>query len=235
MFLNKIKSSIVINLLLIEIKMNLRNQKLRNIFFLGFLLLIQYITTNIDNTTFIFFAKPIYISIFSILYCEYLFSNQSSYYSFIVTKDISDKSYIYSKYYFIMILNAISLIFITISDLFQNKNLEFTLYSAIFSFGIIPYLLILIALTNRKKIVLEREKTSNFKESNYKVLYVFLILFFLFLLVHIIINDLVYRYYIIALLGLIGIVLNKFIIKILIEKYRKVKSIFIKFFITDEY
>lgn len=235
MYLNNSKYSIIYNLLKIEIIMVLRNQKMRNVFFLGFFLLFQFFFNKIDSPVFIFFSKPIYISIFSILYCEYLFSNQSSYFSLIVTKNITDSCYIYSKYFFLLLINLISFIIVVFRDIYTETNFFLTIYSAIFSFGFIPYLLILISYTNKKKIKLEKEKTSTFRESNFRVLYVFLVIFLVLFLINIFFNKIENKYYALAFLGLIGGVLHKVFMKFIIEKYKRVKLIFIKKFIVDEY
>lgn len=117
----------------------------------------------------------------------------------------------------------------------HNKNIFITFSIIIFSIGVVPYLLILIGLTNIKKIKLEKEKTSTFSESNYRVLYVFLIILFILGTINLFPIDINYKYSILLFLGLIGVFAKNKLIKFIVNKFTNKKFLFIKKFTTNDY
>lgn len=153
----------------VEAKLILRNKRPRNILFLSaFLLLYGLIFYGEDkyseNFSGIFLFVGIFVTgIFMINYGQLLFSWQGSHFDFTLTRPLSARNYIESKYWLLSGVTIICFILTVPYVYFGWKILLVNLAMTLFNIGVNVFIILNIAMWAPKKVDLKKGATFNYE------------------------------------------------------------------------
>lgn len=214
------------NLILLEIKMILRNKRPKSVlYFSTFFLLygfLFYRKENIDNYPILFLAGLIITSMFAMNYGQFMFSWEGSFFETFLANRINPYAYLKSKYLLISIACIISYV-ITLPFMFINPKIG--LYNTaivIYSIGVSSFIMIFIATYNTNAIDIGRSQWMNYQGTGIMQFIVMIPIIGIpaaiyFLLKHFGIAQ--YSFHVLASMGLLGILLNKYILQTLTKQF----------------
>lgn len=215
-------------LLGIELKLILRNKRPRSLLVISVLFILYgfmfYKKGSLDNVLIMSFSGLMLPAMFAINYGQFLFSWESSYFDTLLTQRISFYEYIRSKQVFLRIVCVLgfflSLPFAFIYYKIAFINAAFLLYNI----GISISLLLFLGTFNTRYIDLGKGQFMNYEGTGFTHFLVMIpifgipiLLYYLFLYLGIV----SLYYYSIALLGVLGIVLNKFMLTHINKEFKK--------------
>jgi hypothetical protein len=217
-------------LIQIELKMILRNKRPRSLLYIsGLFALYGFIFYNKEhlNDYFILSLAGLMLpAIFSLNYGQYLFSWESSFFDSYLVNRISPYNYIRSKHLFLSISSVIGFFIVLPYAFISYKigliNAAFLLYNI----GISSIIMLFFCTFNTKYIDLGKGQFMNYQGTGITQFLIMLpILGFppLICFIHKILGILEYCFYSIALIGLIGIALNKYFIALIVGGFMKRK------------
>lgn len=217
-------------LLGLEIKMILRNKRPKSllifscIFFLyGF---IFYKKENIGNDLILSLAGLLLPSMFSLNYAQLIFSWESSYFDSVLTNRISIVNYIKSKYIFV-VLTYILGYFIILPFAYINYKIALVNTAfLLFNVGCTTMIILFFSTFNSSYVDLGRSQIMNHQGTgvmNFIVVIPILGIPFLLYFIFKTIGRLDDYYYIIAIIGIIGITLNKYLEQFVMRQFSKRK------------
>ena len=214
----------------VEMKLIFRNKRPRTLLIMGPIFLLYLLMTSnrgiVDNNLFAIFIGVFMTSIFSLSYGQFLFSWESSFFDFCLTSKVSTLNYIRSKYWLLMIANVacylLTLIYGFVNPSFIYIGAAFLLFNT----GITSLILIYFSTFNTSYIDLGRSQFMNYQGTTvsqfiipFAVMAIPVITFFIFKSLHQ--YDL--YYYSISIMGLLGIVFSKFLLKSITNQFNKRK------------
>lgn len=210
----------------IELKMILRNKRPQSLLYLSGLFILYglmlYKDNNLDNYFILSLSGLLLPAMFSTSYGQYLFSWESSYFDSYLANKISHFNYIKSKHIFLSISNTIGYLLVLPYALISYKiafiNAAFLLYNI----GISSIMMMFLSTFNTSYIDLGKSQFMNYQGTGitqYLVIVPIIGIPLLLYFLHSIFGFLPYYYYSIAIIGLIGIALNKQILELIDSRF----------------
>lgn len=153
----------------IELKLILRNKRPKNILYLSaFFLLYGLIFYNNDKymtemSGILLFVGIFITGIFMINYGQMLFSWQGSHYDFALTRPLSMRQYVESKYWLLASATIISFVLSTPYVYFGWKILLIHFAMMLFNLGINVFVILNLAMWDPKKVDLQKGATFNYE------------------------------------------------------------------------
>lgn len=153
----------------IELKLILRNKRPKNILYLSaFFLLYGLIFYNNDKymtemSGILLFVGIFITGIFMINYGQMLFSWQGSHYDFALTRPMSMRQYVESKYWLLSSATIISFVLSTPYVYFGWKILLIHFAMMLFNLGINVFVILNLAMWDPKKVDLQKGATFNYE------------------------------------------------------------------------
>jgi hypothetical protein len=153
----------------VEVKLILRNKRPKNILYLSafFLLYGLIFYTNekyMEGISGILLFVGIFITgIFMINYGQLLFSWQGGHYDFTLTRPVSMRQYVESKYWLLSVVTIVCFVLSTPYLYFGWKILFVHLAMTLFNMGINVFVILNLAMWNPKKVDLKKGATFNYE------------------------------------------------------------------------
>jgi hypothetical protein len=212
----------------VELKMILRNKRPRSLLYISGLFVLYgfmfYKNENLDNYIILSLSGLLLPAMFSTNYGQFLFSWESSFFDSYLTNKISHFNYIKSKHIFFSISNSIGFLLVLPYALISSKiafiNAAFLLYNI----GISSIIMMFFCTFNTSYIDLGKSQFMNYQGTGITQFLVILPILGIPLLIyflHKILGILPYYYYSIAVIGLIGIALNKHMLEMVESRFMK--------------
>tara|TARA_R110001599_G_scaffold113697_4_gene279051 strand:+ start:876 stop:2348 length:1473 start_codon:yes stop_codon:yes gene_type:complete len=155
-------------LIQLELKLILRHKRPRNTLIMsGFLLLYGlffYTNDNYQEMEFIFMFAGVFITgIFFINYGQFLLSWESGYFDFILTRRVSYRQFIESKYWLFVATSTIAFVVSLAYGYFGWKIVLINLAAYLFNIGLNVFAVMRLAMFNPKKIDLNKGAAFNYE------------------------------------------------------------------------
>jgi hypothetical protein len=153
----------------VEVKLILRNKRPRNILYLSaFFLLYGLIFYNNDKymqemSGILLFVGIFITGIFMINYGQLLFSWQGGHYDFTLTRPVSMRQYVESKYWLLSVITMICFVLSTPYVYFGWKILLIHLAMMLFNLGINVFVILNLSMWDPKKVDLQKGVTFNYE------------------------------------------------------------------------
>jgi|WetSurMetagenome_2_1015567.scaffolds.fasta_scaffold00040_8 hypothetical protein len=226
------------NYIILEFKLILRNnrsiQTLSIYPIFPIYLLYQFATGNHSNTFSVIYMLTFAFGLFSLLYGQYIFSWESTYYDGILARKISLLDYISSKYYFMIISSSIIFLIFFVPIFFLKRDEIFTLISIfLFENGILNLIVLFIALFNNRRLELRDNFLFNYQGLNGHQFFIPVVILLIPISLFLLLNNFFKEETILCFYfcsGAVCILLNRFLIKSLlvpvffIRKYNKLEG-----------
>lgn len=225
-------------LILLEIKMILRNSKPRNFLLFNLILFLSVSRHYFEEEyayNFVFFI-PVGIlltGIFTFFYGRAMLAWEGSYFDFLLTKNITPKEFFTSKYWLFSIANAIAYTLTLPLAFFNHQIILINFSLLLYNSGINTFIVMLLANMNREKIDL---KGSMFNNQGINVsqnllmlilsLGIPLFIYFLFNLF----NNSIGGFYCIGAIGVLGIIFKNKLLEIVIDQFNLRKHLIVSGF-----
>lgn len=217
-------------LISVELKMILRNKRPRSLLYISGLFILYgfvfYNKENLDNDITLSLAGFLLPAVFSTNYGQFLFSWESSFFDSYLANKISHFNYIKSKYILLSISSVIGFFIVLPYALFSYKiafiNAAFLLYNL----GISSIMMMFFCTFNRSYIDLGKGQFMNYQGMGITQFLVIVPIMGVPLLIyftHKMLGILPYYYYSMAVIGLIGIALNKYSLELIYRSFVKRK------------
>lgn len=217
-------------LIQIELKMILRNKRPRSLLYISILFVfygfIFYGKENLDNYIMLSLSGLLLPAMFSTNYGQYLFSWESSFFDSYLANRISPYNYIRSKHLFLSISSIIGYLVVLPYAFMSYKigfiNAVFLLYNI----GISSVVMLFFCTFNTSYIDLGKGQFMNYQGTGVTQFLVILPIMgfpILIYFLHKILGLLPYYFYTIAVVGLVGITLNKYILELIVIRFMKRK------------
>lgn len=215
-------------LLGIELKLILRNKRPRTLLVISVLFVLYgfmfYKRESLDNILIMSISGLMIPSMFAINYGQFLFSWDSSYFDSMLTQRISFYEYIRSKQVFLRIACVLgfflSLPFALIDYKIAFINAAFSLYTI----GISITIMLFLGTFNTRYIDLGKGQFMNYEGTGFTQFLVMIPIFGIPVLIYFLFDYFGIAsifYYSIAILGVLGIVLNKFALARINQEFKK--------------
>ncbi|HPI69602.1 MAG TPA: DUF5687 family protein [Bacteroidales bacterium] len=162
-------NSDIINYALMEIKLIIRNKRLRGFFLFALIPLVLFYAILPENDEGLYFTFGIYIMIsgmFGYIFLQYLFSWESSFFDFLMSKKFDMLKYLKSKYWIYSILSLI--VFMVFLPLLSQSKTEIHMFlsALLYNSGFGYFLFFFLASYNRSRIDLEGNVFFNYQGLN---------------------------------------------------------------------
>lgn len=207
----------------VEIKMILRNKRPKSLLYISALIglygLLLYRGKNLDNTVSLSVMGFLCSSIFTLNYGQFLFSWESSFFDFYLANKISAYNYIKSKYLFLAFASIISF-FLTLPYAFIDYKIAFINAAFLFyNIGISSVILLFLCTFNSSYIDLGKSQFMNYQGSGILQFLIVIplmgipvLLFYILKISGLAGNN--YFFYAIGIVGVAGIIFNKFLLQV---------------------
>lgn len=219
-----------VQLIRVELKMIMRNKRPRSLLYISLVFIfygfIFYKNEYLDNYIVLSLSGLLLPALFSINYGQYLFSWESSFFDTYLANRISPYNYIRSKHLFFSISTIIGFILVLPYAFISYKigliNAAFLLYNI----GISSIIMLFFCTFNSSYIDLGKGQFMNYQGTGIAQFLVMLPIMglpLLIYLIHKILGVLPYYFYTIAIIGIIGITLNKSFLELIVSRFMKRK------------
>ncbi|MBP6460622.1 MAG: hypothetical protein KA264_11070, partial [Crocinitomicaceae bacterium] len=212
-----------------ELKFIFRNKKVRtmvlsSLFFIGVGMnfYLQFNANSFKNV----FSGIFVISMFSINYAQIIFAGISSHFDGFTTMSINVKTWLRSKYLICVITSTLSLVISMVYMVFDTRIALFNVALYFFVIGVIIPFLMYLSLFNYKPFNVVENKSFDFKALDWKsFIPLFGILGFPFCIYGIcyLFGNVFVMYYILAGIGIIGLLTNGYWMKQIAFKFQSQK------------
>jgi hypothetical protein len=217
-------------LIRVELKMILRNKRPRSLLYISGLFMLYgfffYRKENLDNYILLSLSGLLLPAMFSTNYGQYLFSWESSFFDSYLVNRISHFNYIRSKHLFLSISSALGFLIVLPYALISYKiafiNAAFLLYNI----GISSIIMMFFCTFNTSYIDLGKSQFMNYQGTGITQFLVILpimgfplIIYYL----HKVLGIPEFYFYTIAVIGLIGIALNKYFLESIVIRFNNRK------------
>ena len=155
-------------LIQLELKLIIRHKRPRNTLIMSAFLLLYgllfYTNDAYKDTQFIFMFAGVFITgIFFINYGQFLLSWESGYFDFILTRKVSHRQFIESKYWLFVATSTIAFILSLAYGYFGWKIILINLVAYLFNIGLNVFAVMRLAMFNPKKIDLSKGAAFNYE------------------------------------------------------------------------
>ena len=212
----------------IELKMIFRNQRPKSMLFIGLIYLgygyLFYHNRSYNSDLILVFFGILMTSIFAIIYGQFSFSWEASFFDYYLANKISPSGYIRSKYLLFAVSSTLSYL-VTLPYAFLNPKIVFINTAMLFyNIGISSVFILFFSTYNATRIDLGRSQFMNYQGLSY-VQYLNMIPVMVFpVLIQLMFNwyaNPQYGIYLIGLLGLIGILFNKYLVQLVTNQFKR--------------
>jgi hypothetical protein len=216
------------NLMQVEIKLILRNKRPRSLLFISLIFLLYglmfYQKQNMENYFILTITGLILTSAFAINYGQFLFSWESSFFDGYMANKISAYNYIKSKYLLLFISCIVTFILTLPYALISYKIALINLAMLLFNLGFTIIAMLVIRTFNSAYIDLGRSQFMNYQGTSASQFIIVVPLIILPLIVYFILKlsgiD-QYYFHALAIIGLTGIIFNKYLLQIVVKQFLK--------------
>jgi len=170
---NRMKKSDLLNYILLESKLLLRNKRtrglLRSVTLINILFSLYMTSLKLDIYLYIWYSLFLLTS-YGLIIGQYMISLESSYFDFLLTHNINYNNFFLAKYYVYSSLDFIAFIILTINAYFFNKNIITLLLLFFYSLGVNNFLILYNSTFNNSKIDLQENSFNNWngtKQNNF--------------------------------------------------------------------
>lgn len=217
-------------LIRVELKMILRNKRPRSLLYISGLFVLYgfmfYKKENMDNYIILSLSGLLLPAMFSTNYGQYLFSWESSFFDCYLVNKISHFNYIKSKHLFLSISSLIGFIIVLPYALISYKIAFINAAFLSYNIGISSIIIMFFCTFNTSYIDLGKGQFMNYQGTGIAQFLVILPIMGFPLLIyylHKILGILPYYFYTIAVIGLIGIALNKYFLELIVSRFNNRK------------
>ena len=214
----------------IQVKMILRNKRPRSLLYVSSMFILYgflfYKEDNMNNYFILSFIGLLVPYMFSISYAQYLFSWDSSFFDSILVSRIKPYNYIKSKYMFFLITSIIGYFIFLPFALISYKIALINGAFLLFNLGITSIILLYFCTFNTSYIDLGKGQFMNFQgisAAHYLIMLPIMLLPVIIYLLLKLFGGADYYFHTIAIVGLLGIALNKYILKLILNQFVKKK------------
>jgi hypothetical protein len=152
----------------LELKLIARNKRPRTLAFMAFFFAFYFIfillKTSANKETLPFVIFSVFMSSpFLLMHGQFMFNWESSYFDFLMSKNISLKTYLKAKYYLFLASSAFIILIIGTILFVQNYNYLLFLSVGLFTIGFYAFLMFLMATYNKSRIDLNKSAFLNYE------------------------------------------------------------------------
>lgn len=179
-----------------------------------------------ESVTWLVFCGLVLTGMASITYGQWVISWESNYFDAILTKNISAENYIKANYYLLIAFNVLSFLISLLYFLMGTKFLFLHIAMFLFNTGVNVFILVFFASFNTKRIDLMAKSSFNYQGTTYKSFLIILpLMAFPVLLAAVLSIFLSFNYVmlIIGSIGLLGMLLLPYQIKLSIKQFKNRK------------
>jgi hypothetical protein len=214
------------HLISVELKLILRNKRPKSLlYFSGIFILygfMFYKAENMDNYLILGFTGLLLPSMFTMNYGQFLFSWESSYFDRILVSSITPYNYLRSKHLFLSFACMLGY-FIILPYAFISYKIAFINAAfLLFNVGISTIILLFFCTFNSSYIELGKGQFMNYQGTGLTQFFVMIPIMGVPLLIyylHYLFGGLHYYYYTIAIIGFLGIILNKHLLQLIVRRF----------------
>jgi hypothetical protein len=213
-----------------ELRMILRNKRPKSIVWLSIIFLFYgflfYNPTEIGKPFFMIFAGFFVTSAAGILYGQYFFAWESSFIDIYLANRVNVLNYMKSKYWLFFVLCSVCYVVTLPYGLFGHNIVLINLAFFIYNVGFTSFIYIFFGLFSRSRIDLGKSQFMNYEGAGAaQWLSVIPIMGIPFLIygICVLLGNPTATYYIVMVLGLLGVIFNEFILTRLVKLFLKNK------------
>lgn len=209
-----------------ELRLIFRNKRPKTMMWLSLIFMLYgfifYVDENINKEFILVFAGLFITSSASMTYGQMIFSWESSFFDFITTSRISPVTYLKSKFLLFACLNTINYILTLPYGFLSSKILIINTALFIYNTGISSFILLFFGTFNFSRIDLGKSQFMNWQGTNATQFLLMIPLFgipMLFVFLSGLFAPQYTGYIVLAIMGLLGIIFNDFIIRSLVKLF----------------
>ena len=228
-FLNRYGS--IGELIGLELKLILRHKRTKSLLYMSgiFLLygLMFYTNKTYENMpSMLFFVAMFMTGLLMLMFGQWFISWDSSHFDCLMTRNIPVRTYMNANYYLMIAFNILCFVLTTPYFFFGMKIVYLHLAAFIFNIGVNIYLLMYLTTYNTKRVDLSRPNVMNYQGTTYKSFLIVLPIMFLPMAIVGILStfvSLAAALWTLTILGLVGLVLRKPLIKMCVNQFNRRK------------
>jgi len=218
-------------LISLQVRLMFRHKRTKTLLYLSAFFLVYgllFYTNPIykDQPGWLFFCAMFMTGILMLMYGQWVFSWESSYFDSILTKNIQVDTYIRSNYYLLVAFNVISFVLTTPYFFFGTKIILLHIAAFLFNTGVNIMLLIFFGTFNTKRIDLNARSSFNYQGTTFKSFLIIMPIMFLPMIVVGVVSSLASMnaaLIVLGVSGLLGIIFKEPLLKLCISQFRKRK------------
>ena len=214
----------------LELKLILRNKRPKSLLYVcGFFFLygfMFYKKENLDDYLILTSMGLLLPSVFSLNYGQYLFSWESSYFDRILVSDITPYTYLKSKHVLLSLSGILGYFIVLPYAIVSTKIAFINAAFLLFNIGVTYMMQLFFSTFNTAYIDLGKSQFMNYQGTgltHFLVIFPTMGLPFLIYYLHKISGVLDFYFYTIALIGIVGIILNKYLLQNMVRLFVKRK------------
>lgn len=224
-----------------EIKLLLRHKRSRSLLYMSFFFLFFGLFYYLDpiyanSPGWLFFCATYVVGTFMIMFGQWVVSWDSSHFEGLMTNNISIENYLKANLYIMQIMNVCFFILSSPYFIIGWHIAAYHTAACLFNTGVLSYLTLYYAIYNSKRIDLRNNSAFNYQGFSFKNLFILLPLFLpviIITILHIWLNT-----YVIlgafAVSGIIGLCLQKYWLRLCINKFNQKKYAILEGFRQNE-
>jgi hypothetical protein len=218
------------NLIQVEVKMILRNKRPKSLLYLSLIFLAYglmfYRKRDLDNYLILTFVGLFLTSMFAINYGQYMFSWESSFFDSYMANKIERFKYLKSKYLFFSI-SCFIMFFLTLPYAFISYKIGLINASLLlYNIGISSIIMMFFSTYNTSRIDLGKSQFMNYQGTGITQFLVIFPVMGIPALAYLAFNHFgipEYTFYVLGIIGVTGIVFNKYLIQMVANQFVKRK------------
>ena len=218
-------------LISLQIRLMLRHKRTKTLlymsaFFLVYGLLFYTNPVYADQPGWLFFCAMFMTGILMLMYGQWVFSWESSYFDSILTKNIPVKTYMNANFYLLVSFNVISFVLTTPYFFFGTKIIYLHLAAFLFNTGVNIFLLLFFGSFNIKRVDLNARSSFNYQGTTYKSFLIVLPIMFMPMFVVGVVSTFAsinVALAVLAGLGLLGIIFREPLLRLCVNQFNKRK------------
>ena len=218
-------------LISLQIRLMLRHKRTKSLLYISAIFLVYgllFYTNPIyaDQPGWLFFCAMFMTGILMLMYGQWVFSWESSYFDSILTKNIPVKTYLNANYYLLVSFNIISFVLTTPYFFFGTKIIYLHLAAFLFNTGVNIFLLLFFGSFNIKRVDLNARSSFNYQGTTYKSFLIVMPIMFLPMIIVGVISafaSINVALAVLAVMGLTGIIFREPLLKLCVNQFNKRK------------
>ncbi len=159
-------------LMLLNIKLILRNKRTKSTLYVSLLFLLYglmfYSDLYQDKPGFLFFAAMIITGALMLMFGQWIISWNGPHFDALMTKGIDARDYVKANYNLMMLFNIVSFIVTTPYFLYGKEIITLQIVAFLYNMGVNTFLLLFFATFNTKRLELNQGSAMNYQGTTYK-------------------------------------------------------------------